>query len=129
MPAKLTIGLCLLAAAVEVVLCCTSTTNLAPGDVVAALLVVAPYFVLAGMSWMQRNNPRRSWLLLAIAVAISAWGIYLFAEDSYRYHTDPDYRLVQRWAVFLVPALQWVVVGLTGLVLLILRIRSRQEHS
>ncbi|MFN9249234.1 MAG: hypothetical protein ACK6DS_19410 [Planctomycetota bacterium] len=57
--------------------------------------------------------------LLAVAVGLSAWGLHVFVEDSYRYQTEPNYRKVQRMAVFFVPLLQWALVLLVGTTLLV----------
>ena len=57
--------------------------------------------------------------LLAVAVGLSAWGLHVFVEDSYRYQTEPHYRKVQRMAVFFVPLLQWALVLLVGTTLLV----------
>jgi hypothetical protein len=117
--ARLTIAVCLLAAVVETVLGCTSTAGLTSGDVLIVLFVISPYLLLALFAWRQRGQPATSWTLLAIAVGLSAWGLYVSGEDSYRYHTDPQYRLVQRTAVFFVPLMQWAVVLLLVLALLV----------
>ena len=52
-------------------------------------------------------------------MSLSAWGLYLFGEDSYRYHTESEYRMVQRKVAFFVPLLQWAVGLLVGLALLV----------
>jgi hypothetical protein len=67
--------------------------------------------------------------LLAIAVGMSAWGLYVFGEDSYRYHTEPQYRMVQRMAVFFVPLLQWAVVLAVNLALLVWWLTARRGQS
>lgn len=124
--ARLTIAVCVLAAAVETVLGCTSTAGLSPGDALIVLFVIGPYLLLALFAWRQRGQRAASWVLLAVAVGMSAWGLYVFAEDSYRYHTEPQYRMVQRMAVFFVPLLQWAVVLVVGLALLVRRLSSRR---
>ena len=117
--ARLAVFVCLLAAVVETVLGCTSTSSLTPGDAFIVLFVIGPYLLLALFAWQHRSQLAASWTLLAVAVSLSAWGLYLFAEDSYRYHTEPEHRMVQRMTVFFVPLLQWTVVLLVGLVLLV----------
>src|SRR5262249_26631613 len=106
----LTIAVCLLAAAIETVLGCTSTAGLTPGDAFIVLFIIGPYLLLSFFAWRQRGRPAASWTLLAVALGLSLWGLFLFGVDSYFYHTDPEYRLVQRMVVFLAPLLQWAVV-------------------
>jgi hypothetical protein len=122
--ARLTIVVCLLAAVVETVLGCTSSESLAPGDALIVLFVIGPYLLLALLAWRQRGQPAASWVLLAVAVGVSAWGFYILGEDSYRYHTEPQYRTLQRMAVFFVPLLQWAVVLVVGFALLVWRLAS-----
>ena len=124
--ARLTIAVCLLAAVVETVLGCTSTASLSPGDALIVLFIIGPYLLLALFAWRQRGQQAASWVLLAVAVGMSAWGLYVLGEDSYRYHTEPQYRKVQRMAVFFVPLLQWAIVLLVGLALLVGRLGSRR---
>jgi hypothetical protein len=65
--------------------------------------------------------------LLAVTAALAAWGLYPFGEDSYRYHTEPQYRKVQRLTAFVVPVVQWAVVLAVGFVLAGLWVRSRRK--
>jgi hypothetical protein len=123
--ARCAIAICLLAAAVEVILGCTSTARLTPVDTIIVLFVIGPYCLLSVLAWWQRARTAVSWGLLAVTIALSAWGLYLFGEDSYRYHTDPDYRVVQRMTAFMVPLVQWSVVLAVGFGLLVLRLLSR----
>ena len=117
--ADVTIAVCLLAAVIETVLGCTSTAGLSPGDAIIVLFVIGPYLLLALFAWRKRGQPATSWVLLVVAVGMSVWGLYVFGEDSYRYHTDQRYRMVQRMAVFFVPLVQWAIVLVVGLVLLV----------
>jgi len=117
--ARLTIVVCLLAAAAEAVLGCTSTTRVSLGDAPIVLFIVGPYLLIALVAWLQRGKLAASWTLLAVAVGLSAWGLHVFVEDSYRYQTEPHYRKVQRMAVFFVPLLQWALVLLVGTTLLV----------
>jgi hypothetical protein len=98
---------------------------LSPGDALIVLFVIGPYLLLAYFAWRQRGQATASWALLAVAVGMSAWGLYVLGEDSYRYHTEPQYRMVQRMAVFFVPLLQWAVVLVAGLALLVWWLSSR----
>jgi hypothetical protein len=124
--ARLTIAVCLLAALVETVLGCTSTAGLAPADALIVVFVIGPYLLLALFAWRQRGQPAASWLLLAVAVGMSAGGLYVFGEDSYRYHTEPQYRVLLRMAVFFVPLLQWAVVLVVSLALLVRWLTARR---
>jgi hypothetical protein len=129
MIARTTVVICLLAAVAETVLGCTSTAGLSRDDAAVILFVVGPYLLLGWLAWRQRGRRVVSWALLAVAAALSAWGVAVFAVDSYRYHTEPQYRLVQRVAVFFVPLLQWAVVALAGLALLAGRSSTRRQNT
>ena len=116
--ARATVGVCLVAAAAEVALGCTSTAGLSAADAPVALFVVGPYLVLAAVAWRQRRRPAAARVLLAAAVGLSAWGLYAFGVDSYGYHTEPEYRGVQRTVAVFVPLGQWAAVLPAGLGLL-----------
>jgi hypothetical protein len=98
---------------------------LSPGDALLVLFIIGPYVLLALFAWRQRGQAAAAWVLLAVAVGMSAWGLYLVGEDSYRYHTDPQYRMVQRVVGFYVPLLQWAVVLVAGWTLLAWWLSSR----
>jgi hypothetical protein len=127
--ARLTIAVCLLTAVVETVLGCTSTAGLVPGDALIGLFLIGPYLLLAWFAWRQRRQPAASWVLLAVAVGISAWGLYVSGGDSYRYHTEPQYRMVQRSAVFFAPLLLWAVVLVVSLALLVRWLNSHRGRT
>ena len=124
---RLTIMVCLLAAVVETFLACTSTAGLSPGDVFPILFFVGPYVLLVLFARWQRSHMAASWMLLVVTVALSVWGLYTFGEDSYRYHTELEYRMVQRMSVFIVAIGQWAVVLLVGFGLLLWRLISRRS--
>jgi hypothetical protein len=115
---RITWAVCFLAAAITLVLGCTSTAGLGPSDVVIAAFVIGPYLLLGLLAWWQRGESIASWLLLAVTVILATGGVYLFGLDSYRYHTDWQYRMAQRLTVLLVPLLQWAAVLVVGLALL-----------
>jgi uncharacterized membrane protein len=118
--ARLTLAVCLCAAIVETFLGFTSTFGLKPDSTPILLFVIGPYLLLALFAWQQRDRPTASWVLLAVAVGMSAvWGLCVFGEVSYRYHTDLHYRMVFRLAVSFVPLVQWAIVLVVGLVLLV----------
>jgi hypothetical protein len=126
--ARLTVAVCLLTAVVETVLGCTSTAGLVPGDALIGLFLIGPYLLLALFAWRQRRQPAASWVLLAVAVGMSAWGLYFFGEDSYRYHTEPQYRVVQRSDVFFAPLLQWALVLVVSLAFLVRWLNSHRRR-
>jgi hypothetical protein len=129
MVTKATLAICLVAAVATAVLGCTSTAGLTPGDAAVVLWVVGPYLLLASLAWWQRARPAASVVLLIIVVALSAWGIYVYGEDSYRYHTEPRYRMVQRVAVFAVPLAQWLIAMVAWMILLAVWLLSRRTES
>jgi hypothetical protein len=115
----LTVAVCLLASVVEMVLSCTTTAGLTPGDVFIGAWVIGPYLLLALLARWQRGQSVASWALLIVALGLSSWGLYTSGVDSYRYFTEPRYRMIQRTAVFFVPLSQWAMVVLIGLALLV----------
>jgi hypothetical protein len=118
MTPRITWSVCTFAAAITLILSCTSTGGLASGDVIVVAFVLGPYLLLGLLAWGHRGKAIVSRLLLAVAVVLAAWGLYLFGLDSYRYHTVAEHRMVQRMTVLLVPLLQWAAVLLVGLGLL-----------
>lgn len=112
--ARVTIALCLLAAVAEVALCCNATARLTVMDGPVLLFVVGPYLCLATIAWRQRSKLDVSWILLAVVIGLSAWGLYVLGDDAYRYHTEANYKKTQRLAVFYVPLVQYGLVFLVG---------------
>lgn len=121
LPAQCALALCLIASGAELVLGLTSTATPVPGDALLMLYVAGPYVLLGALAWAYRTQRGASWGLLVVALGVAALGLYLFGIDSYRYHTDPEYRQVQRMTAFVVPILQGAVVLTTGLGLWIRR--------
>ena len=111
----LTVAVCLLSAIAETILGVTTSTRLSARDMVIVLFIVGPYLLLASLTWCHRGLWKGSWTLLAIAVIISASGLYIFGNHSYRWHTDPQFRKVQSMAIFFVPLVQWAIVLLVGI--------------
>jgi len=107
----------LFASAITLILGCTSTAGLRPSDAVLCAFVLGPYLLLGLLAWWQRGESIASWFLLVVTVTLATLGVYLFGLDSYRYHTDFEYRMSQRMTVLLVPFLQWAVALVVGLVL------------
>jgi hypothetical protein len=101
------------------ILGCTSCARLASKDAILVLLEMGPYLLLGLLAWGQRSRRAASWTLLGVAVALSALGVYVAGVDSYRYHTEWQYRMIERYAPLVVALLQWVVVLFVGLALLV----------
>jgi hypothetical protein len=115
---RLTWAFCFLASAITLVLGRTTSAGPGPGDAYVVAFVLGPYLMLGLLAWWQRGESIVSWLLLAVAVILATWGVWLFGLDCYWYHTDWQYRMSQRMTVLVVPLLQWAGVLVTGLVLL-----------
>ena len=115
---RVTVAVCCLAAVAEVALAVASSTGLTLFDALIASFVVGPYLVTAWLAWMQRGRRVVSGVLLASASLLAAWGLYVYGMDCYRYHTEPNYRMVQRFGIFVVPLCQWLVTLVLGAFLL-----------
>ena len=123
---RITWAVCLFASAITLVLGCKNTSGLRPNDAVILAFVLGPYLLLGLLARWQRGESIASWFLLVVTVTLAALGVYLFGLDSYRYHTDFEYRMSQRLTVFLVPLLQWAAALMVGLVnWAIMRMMSR----
>jgi hypothetical protein len=127
MAPRITIALCLLAAVITTILGCTSTAGLSASDAGVILFVIGPYAALGAFARWQRGKAGVSRALLAVTAALATLGLFVFGTDSYRYHTEPQYRPGQRMAVFLVPLLQWAVTLAVGLVLVGMWVGPRRE--
>ena len=125
--ARVTITVCLLSAVVEAGLACTATPRLSVMDAPIVLFMLGPYLCLAMIAWLQRGKLAASWTLLAVALGLSIWGLYVIGEDSYRYHTDANYRKLQRLAAFFVPLVQYAVVLLVGTSSLLIHLSSFEK--
>jgi hypothetical protein len=121
MEARITRLVCVLAAVIALLLLVTSGAGLRGGDVLALAFALSPYPVLAVLAGAQRGSLFVSRLLLTITVVLAVGGTCLLAVDSYRYHTIPEHRMVQRMTPLVVPMLQWVVVAPLGLGFLVKR--------
>ena len=127
--ARMTVAICLFAAAVETVLGCTSTAGLSPGDALLVLFVIGPYLLLARFAWSRREETAASWVLLVSTAVLAAGGLYVFGEDSYQYHTKPEFRRIQRLAVFLVPIVQYGAVSFLWVGEFVWRLYSRRSPT
>ena len=121
MEVRITRLVCVLAAVITLLLLVTGGAGLRDSDVLALAFALSPYPVLAHLAGAQRGSPFVSRLLLTITVVLAVGGTCLLAVDSYRYHTIPEHRMVQRMTVLVVPALQWAVVAPIGLGFLVKR--------
>jgi hypothetical protein len=127
MVSVLTVVVCVLTAFAETVLGFTSSTRLSASDILVVLFIVGPYLLLASLAWCHRGLREGSWTLLAIAIGISAWGLFVFGDHSYRWHSDPQFRKVQSMAILFVPLVQWAIVLLVGISSVIRLQTSRGE--
>lgn len=111
----LTVVVCVLTALVEAGLGIMSSTRVSASDILVVLFTVGPCLVFASWAWCYRGARQGEWTLLAIAISISACGLYTFGAHSYHWHTDPNFRKVQSMAIFFVPLIQWAIVLLVGI--------------
>lgn len=86
--------LCMLAALASLVIVGMSTTGLRTGDL-----------------------PFLAFLVPALVLVLSLGGTLLLGIDSYRFHTVPEHRLVQRMTILIVPMLQSTAVIAIALLL------------
>ncbi len=96
-------------------------------DAPIVLFMMGPYLCLAILAWLQRGERAVSWILMALIIGLSIWGLYFIAEDSYRYHTDANYRKLQRLVAFFVPLVQYAVVVLVGMVMMVRHLVSSEK--
>jgi hypothetical protein len=109
--------LCTLAALTGLILVVTSTTGLRSGDLPFLAFLVAPYLLLGLLAWRERERRSLSNLLFIVVLLLSLGGTILLGADSYRFHTVPEHRLVQRMTIIVVPMLQSMAAIAIGLLL------------
>jgi hypothetical protein len=109
--------LCTLAALTGLILVVTSTTGLRSGDLPFLAFLVVPYLVLGLLAWRERERRSLSNLLFIVVLFLSLGGTILLGVDSYRFHTVPEHRLVQRMTIIVVPMLQSTAAIAIGLLL------------
>jgi hypothetical protein len=115
-----TVGVCALAATGEMVLACTSTPNLTPGDAVLYLaLIAAPYLFLALYAWLQRHRRAASRVLFLVTVALAALALPFVGFHGYQYHTKAWYTEDSRKSVMTVACLRWPMTFLFGLAVVV----------
>lgn len=79
-------------------------------DIGYLLALAAPFGVLAWMSRRYRDRRILKPLLFLAVLCLAAWGLSELVDDAWRYHNDPDWRRVQRWAPFTVLCGNWIAV-------------------
>lgn len=126
---KLTVVICLFAALIETVLGVTSTAGLGLADSVIVLFIVGPYGLLGVFAWRYHQHRTVSSVLLVAAILLASWGLVVSGVNSYRYHTEPDYRLVQSFDIFFAALARWAIVIAIGLGLLMLRLFAQRNVS
>ena len=120
---------CTLAALMSLTLVATSTPALRLTDLPFLLFLPAPYLALELLVWSERGRGRLSQLLFVAVLLLSLAGVTILALDSYRFHTLPEHRMVQRMAVITVPMLQSLAVISLALVLQAYRMLSGRGPS
>jgi hypothetical protein len=122
---NLSLALCAIAAIGTVGLGLTSTSQPHPTDVFIVLFIIGPYLLLGLLvRWWRRSRPV-SIAFLVLVMFLTAIALWLFGMESYQYHTDPNFKYVQRLAAFIVPLFQFFVALVVGLALLVVRFGSR----
>ncbi|MCO6047768.1 hypothetical protein NG895_28015 [Aeoliella sp. ICT_H6.2] len=112
-----TLVICILAIAIDLVLTVLATNNpwsLQPSDAAILLYIVGPYLALAAVAWFGRVSRRLAWVIFLSSLALTVWGLWGAASHAYFYQTDPEYRLVQPIGVFLIPLGQWLGSAFLG---------------
>ncbi len=118
--ARLTIAVCLLAAAVETVLSCTSTARVSPSDAPIVLFIIGPYLLLAVFAWW-RTLPigsKRVWIEMDVPkVECQKCGakrrVKLGFAEPKRQHTKSFERYVMELLQFMTPADVSTHLGIT----------------
>lgn len=108
---------CILAALISMILAVTSTSGARASDVPFLGFLVFPYVLMGLLSWWQRSRRRRSAGVFIAVLLLSLGGILLLGIDSFRFHTMPDHRMVQRFTMIAVPLLQTTATLAIALVL------------
>ena len=124
---RVSLAVCLAAAAVTTGLACLTATRLSAADVPILLFVVGPYIALAGLAWWQRRQPVLRIALLVVIAVLSLAGLSLFGIDTCHFVNEPRNRQTQHMAVFLVPLAQWLVTFFAAIFVLVLSIVARQH--
>jgi len=121
--------LCTIAALTGLILVLTSTTGLRSGDLPFLAFLVVPYLVLGLLAWRERERRSHSNLLFIVVLVLSLGGTILLGADSYRFHTVPEHRLVQRMTILVVPMLQSTAAIAIGLLLQANRMLTGQRRA
>jgi hypothetical protein len=121
--------LCTIAVLTGLILVLTSTTGMRSGDLPFLAFLVVPYLVLGLLAWRERERRSHSNLLFIVVLVLSLGGTILLGADSYRFHTVPEHRLVQRMTIIVVPMLQSTAAIAIGLLLQANRMLTGQRRA
>ena len=95
---------------------------------IAIVATLAPYLVLALLSWTCRHRPAGLGILFALAVLVSGYGLFFFFNDWYwPQPTNPN-----PWRVMMIPVVivpQWAIVGLAVVTLLVDHLWSTRRSA
>lgn len=101
----------------ELILVITGVPGVRMGDLPFLVFLLAPYLLLGLLAWRDRERRHLSAVLFVAVLVLSLAGTILLGLDSYRFHTVPEHRLVQRMTVIAVPMLQSAAAIVIGLML------------
>src|SRR5262249_51460986 len=93
---------------------------------IAIVATLAPYPVLALLSWTCRHRPAGPGILFALAVLVSGYGLF-FNDWYWPQPTNPN-----PWRVMMIPVVivpQWAAVGLAVVTLLVYHLRSTRQSA
>jgi hypothetical protein len=110
-------SVCTLAALTSLILVITGVPGVRMGDLPFLVFLLVPYLLLGLLAWRDRERRRLSAVLFVAVLVLSLAGTILLGLDSYRFHTVPAHRLVQRMTVIVVPMLQSAAAIVIGLML------------
>ncbi|MBC1261011.1 hypothetical protein FQK07_06930 [Synechococcus sp. BSF8S] len=115
--------MCTLAALTSLILVITGVPGVRMDDLPFLAFLLAPYLLLGLLAWRERGRRRLSAVLFVAVLVLSLAGTILLGLDSYRYHTVPEHRMVQRMTLIVVPMLQSFAAIMIGLMLQVNRSR------
>src|SRR5262249_57567968 len=102
--------------------------GLGGGGAIGVVATVAPYLVLALLSWTCRHRPAGLGILFALAVLMSGYGLFFFFNDWYwPQPTNPN-----PWRIMMIPVVvipQWGAVSLTIVTVMACRLWSTHGRA
>ncbi|CAK6692460.1 hypothetical protein ICNINCKA_01217 [Synechococcus sp. CBW1107] len=101
----------------SLILVITGGPGVRMGDLPFLVFLLAPYLLLGLLAWRERERRLLSAVLCVAVLVLSLAGTILLGLDSYRFHTVPEQRLVQRMTVIVVTMLQSATAIVIGLML------------